>query len=640
MKFCRSNKVNRRMRAAKSAKRMILAAAILAMTGSATDTQAETPILPFPVPPQVQPQSLNLPVAPSVRIERRISDQDKTQPNVAGVRSEKTIVQSQVAGMLGLMNAAPSSAPVAEAGPIAPNTPHHFSVVAAAAIQEQDARPVGSGHARRTHTAGRSLTDPLPSAPSPDDAPVSEAREDNMETLAGGGTAGGSLMIDIPLPGLVDATPETCLPPPLEAMPQAPGIVDTPQPSQVDESNIQLPSITGHNSKSMKPLVVRTPQVVSRSKKLQLSIAEAASTPLAQTASSDQKSDPSAEQADSPDTEFRFSDAPETNPGSGKLAESGMAASVSSNKAMQVRIEGEAVSGPSLTGVVGAPVPTFEPEATDRGSESSKNVKNGAAKSTASLVQRRSRQSISLKTSDSNESDWNLSDSPVEDASVTETGLPVLSVATPANLEDRPALTKLPSASRTASNLSDQTIQTLPRSLPAESAPMSDSHASAEMRPQLVFESMIKGEAVVLSPQQSSSLTMTTAIVQCSAEHPTICKLIKTSDKSLSLIGLSDGKTRIAIVTADEQGKPVVEVREVQVGKTGQDDGSLRQLANEISKTIASLYPSSRIEIVAEGQQLFVQGRVSSESEARKVLSLVRKTALTPVIDRLQSSER
>lgn len=150
----------------------------------------------------------------------------------------------------------------------------------------------------------------------------------------------------------------------------------------------------------------------------------------------------------------------------------------------------------------------------------------------------------------------------------------------------------------------------------------------------------VVGQALSIGRQESTSIITTQAILEFASEHPDVCQVIRTGDTTLSVIGLSRGNTRIAVVTSDEQGGRHVEIRDVQVGSHGSTPVGLKRLSAEISQTIDQLYPNSQVEIVSSGDKLIVQGIVSSERNARKILSLVRKTALTPVVDRLQAYER
>jgi hypothetical protein len=148
------------------------------------------------------------------------------------------------------------------------------------------------------------------------------------------------------------------------------------------------------------------------------------------------------------------------------------------------------------------------------------------------------------------------------------------------------------------------------------------------------------GTEIVVSREKPLVFNMDSPVVDYSVEHPGICRLIQTSDKSLSLIGLQEGDTRIAVVTAGGQEDRNIEIRGVRVAGGERPLSRLQNLAREITQTIKRLYPYSDIQVVASSDELIVQGYVQLEKDARKILTLVRKTSLTPVVDRLHSMSR
>jgi hypothetical protein len=148
------------------------------------------------------------------------------------------------------------------------------------------------------------------------------------------------------------------------------------------------------------------------------------------------------------------------------------------------------------------------------------------------------------------------------------------------------------------------------------------------------------GEAMSVEPQDCINFGTQAPIIEISVEQPNVCQLLKTGDRTLSVIGLQPGSTRIAIVTRKPSGEPEVELREVTVTSQETVDAGLAQYATVMSQAIARLYPQNDIQVIAGEENLIVRGIVASESDAKKILSLVRKTSLTPVVDELQSQGR
>ena len=129
-------------------------------------------------------------------------------------------------------------------------------------------------------------------------------------------------------------------------------------------------------------------------------------------------------------------------------------------------------------------------------------------------------------------------------------------------------------------------------------------------------------------------------IMELSVEHPTICQLMQTGEKSVSLIGMRPGSTRIAMVTVNNDGERQVELHEVLVGASASTEFSLPDLAKEVSRTVATMVPHSDVQVVAYEDYLVVHGFTPYESDAKKILSVVRKTSLVPVVDQLKTNER
>jgi hypothetical protein len=148
------------------------------------------------------------------------------------------------------------------------------------------------------------------------------------------------------------------------------------------------------------------------------------------------------------------------------------------------------------------------------------------------------------------------------------------------------------------------------------------------------------GPAIPVQTQDTTTVILDSTIMELSIEHPQVCQLIQTGNRTFSLIGLQTGSTRIALVTTGADDKRMVEIREVVVSGASTTPTDQHSLAKKISSMVSKLYPNSDVNIVPIDGNLLVEGIVDSEAEAKKVLAFVRKTSLAPVIDRLRSSER
>lgn len=148
------------------------------------------------------------------------------------------------------------------------------------------------------------------------------------------------------------------------------------------------------------------------------------------------------------------------------------------------------------------------------------------------------------------------------------------------------------------------------------------------------------GETLSVGLQESQVLSAEHLITELSVEHPEICQLMQTGEKSVSLIGMRPGSTRIALIMINGGGERQVEIHEVSVGPSARAELGLSGLAKEISLKVAKLVPHSDVEIVAYTDYLLVHGFTPYESDAKKILALVRKTSLVPVVDQLKTNER
>ncbi len=143
------------------------------------------------------------------------------------------------------------------------------------------------------------------------------------------------------------------------------------------------------------------------------------------------------------------------------------------------------------------------------------------------------------------------------------------------------------------------------------------------------------GERVKVAVKDSVVIESLQPIENVSIEHPEFCQVLKGSERSLTLIGLRAGMTRIAVFTTDSTGERKVAVHEVTIGGSAARQADAQALATEITHAIRKMYPQSRVEVIEEANGLTVQGAAASEDEAVKIVGLVRRTSLQPVLDRI-----
>jgi hypothetical protein len=104
--------------------------------------------------------------------------------------------------------------------------------------------------------------------------------------------------------------------------------------------------------------------------------------------------------------------------------------------------------------------------------------------------------------------------------------------------------------------------------------------------------------------------------------------------KSITVAGGSTGNTRVAIVSQSGEARLI----EVNVLPVGQQFSRPQSDIDQVKDLIGKVFPDARVQIVSlPTGEVEVKGTTSNESDARKILELVRKVCLVPVHDRLKS---
>ena len=143
------------------------------------------------------------------------------------------------------------------------------------------------------------------------------------------------------------------------------------------------------------------------------------------------------------------------------------------------------------------------------------------------------------------------------------------------------------------------------------------------------------GERLEVGLHESANVETSQPISGLSVEHSELCQVLKSGERSVSFVGLKAGQTRVALFTTNASGERKIEIREVVIAGAENRQADMKSLASEIGKSVHRMYPNSHIEVIAEAEGLTVQGYAASEAEAKKIIGLVRRTSLQPVVDRL-----
>ena len=215
-------------------------------------------------------------------------------------------------------------------------------------------------------------------------------------------------------------------------------------------------------------------------------------------------------------------------------------------------------------------------------------------------------------------------------------------VTTVASVEAKPetgnATSRLPLVPMLTSVPVKSPSHTAPRALQAVPT-QSQVHTAApsQLQTPVSGRESMNGKEFKVAVKDSFAVQSIETIQTLSVEHEEVCQVIKSGPKSFTVVGLQDGETRVAVIS-EVDGQRKVQVHHVVVGTPkSTTTTNPAALASEVSQTVAQLYPKSRVRIAPRGTQLVVSGTVDSEDTAKKILSLVRKTTLNPVIDELQT---
>lgn len=141
-----------------------------------------------------------------------------------------------------------------------------------------------------------------------------------------------------------------------------------------------------------------------------------------------------------------------------------------------------------------------------------------------------------------------------------------------------------------------------------------------------------------LSKAQVRALTIGGNVRQVSVDNQEICQAINAGTNEIKLIGTGIGSTRL-VVWADTADNPAVRARvftiHVDDAVTSTGD-AVDDKMETLNQSIARAFPKCQVRVRQEQGQLVVAGKCGDSQSAEKILRLVRKTCLIPVVDELQ----
>lgn len=154
---------------------------------------------------------------------------------------------------------------------------------------------------------------------------------------------------------------------------------------------------------------------------------------------------------------------------------------------------------------------------------------------------------------------------------------------------------------------------------------------------------VIDGRNVKLTPLHMSrtqvrSLTLGGSVRNVKVADKSICQAFAAGTNQLKLIGTGTGVTRLVVwADTDDADNPTrMRAFEVHVNDTVESTGdSVANKAKMLNQTIRKAFPNCNVTVQPTDNRLIVSGRCDSESSAKKIMQIVRKTCLVPVQDQL-----
>lgn len=117
-----------------------------------------------------------------------------------------------------------------------------------------------------------------------------------------------------------------------------------------------------------------------------------------------------------------------------------------------------------------------------------------------------------------------------------------------------------------------------------------------------------------------------------------VCQAVASGPNQLKLIGTGNGVTQLVVWAAAGDADTPIRMRAFEVhvkealGATGNEIGSKAAMLNQ---SIRNAFPRCSVEVRPQRDRLVVIGRCDSETSAKKIIRMVRKTCLVPVQDKL-----
>ncbi|QDV55292.1 hypothetical protein Mal33_12620 [Rosistilla oblonga] len=145
--------------------------------------------------------------------------------------------------------------------------------------------------------------------------------------------------------------------------------------------------------------------------------------------------------------------------------------------------------------------------------------------------------------------------------------------------------------------------------------------------------SLVTRSQFVVSVAESRVLFAGDRIVRVSVEHPEVCNAVTTGKESVMVVGRKLGRTRVAIWTESTPNlEPDLYVIQVD-GEQGESED--QQLAGKMTATVTSMFSDAQVKVQVVEDGFVVSGTTETETQARKIMQVVRSACLRRVRDEI-----
>ena len=134
------------------------------------------------------------------------------------------------------------------------------------------------------------------------------------------------------------------------------------------------------------------------------------------------------------------------------------------------------------------------------------------------------------------------------------------------------------------------------------------------------------------------SLTLGGTLQDLHVMDDSVCQAVATAPNQVKLIGTGNGVTQL-VLWAESENESGQTRRQLRAFEIRVDDHTAAAAADDsldmLGRSIGTTFPTADVSLAHNGDRLHVTGHCRTESDAKKILRMVRRTCLMPVVDDL-----